>query len=479
MKAQEAAQHVSSSFLSQIQPFIQDIHNVGPQRPLYSLFVTGGGVSAPQWLLSVPGGSRSVMEVQIPYTRQALREVAGQFADSQTSLCSESWSLALAKAAYDRSARYLLGEHRGLLLPGAAERVELLGLGLTASLASAQPKRGAHHAHLAAYSAAGLLSLHVELDKGARSREDEDIVVSLLLLDLLRAALRLPSLFASLSDDNPHTRETDEHQYNNEHNDGHNGGHNDRLSEERGCSEWVSLVRSHLRPGDSLRCSREAPRDPVQLLGEAQDEDALLLALPLRTRPPSHEDAGIGAEYAEGVEEDASLSSRFFVYCSLPLYASYQRSSSSGSPGTRSNDSSAANPSPRPASYCSVLHGDGDGDGGGALVVLPGSFRPLHAGHVALLRQGVQPLLQQLQRAAVGVPPLALFELSVCNADKPPLSAAELRRRLRQFVRPQIAGGVLEGVALTSRPLLRDKARLLPGARWLLGADTLLRLADQ
>ncbi|RYG59452.1 hypothetical protein EON64_20200 [archaeon] len=46
------------SFLHQIQPFIQEIHNVSPQRPLYSLFLTGGGISAPQWLLSVPGGSR-------------------------------------------------------------------------------------------------------------------------------------------------------------------------------------------------------------------------------------------------------------------------------------------------------------------------------------------------------------------------------------------------------------------------------------
>ncbi|RYG59451.1 hypothetical protein EON64_20195, partial [archaeon] len=71
------------------------------------------------------------MAVQIPYTRQALSEVAGRFADPSTStstiteygaqspsLCNERWSLALAKAAYDRTAHYLLTEHRALLTGG-------------------------------------------------------------------------------------------------------------------------------------------------------------------------------------------------------------------------------------------------------------------------------------------------------------------------------------------------------------------------
>jgi hypothetical protein len=91
-------------------------------------------------------------------------------------------------------------------------------------------------------------------------------------------------------------------------------------------------------------------------------------------------------------------------------------------------------------------------------VVLPGSFNPLHEGHLLLAR--VAEGLRQL--------PVA-FEISVTNVDKPPLDSGEVRSRLAQF-----AGRAR--VELTRAPTFLEKSRLLPGVTFVMGADTAERL---
>jgi nicotinic acid mononucleotide adenylyltransferase len=90
--------------------------------------------------------------------------------------------------------------------------------------------------------------------------------------------------------------------------------------------------------------------------------------------------------------------------------------------------------------------------------VLPGSFNPLHAGHLSLARVA-EEMLQT---------PVA-FEISVTNVDKPPLTAAEVRARLAQFA-PRAR------VELTRAPTFLEKSRLFPRATFVVGADTAERL---
>jgi nicotinic acid mononucleotide adenylyltransferase len=92
------------------------------------------------------------------------------------------------------------------------------------------------------------------------------------------------------------------------------------------------------------------------------------------------------------------------------------------------------------------------------LVLLPGSFNPVHAGHLALARVA-EELRQQ---------PLA-FEISVTNVDKPPLAAETVRHRLAQFAWKS-------PVELTRAPTFVEKSRLFPGATFVIGADTAERL---
>ena len=93
-------------------------------------------------------------------------------------------------------------------------------------------------------------------------------------------------------------------------------------------------------------------------------------------------------------------------------------------------------------------------------VLLPGSFSPLHAGHLAMAA-----VAQEWFKSPV------CFELSISNVDKPLLDAAELCRRLHQF-------GDDQSVLVTRAAKFIDKARLAPGARFAVGIDTILRLSD-
>ncbi|WIA37878.1 hypothetical protein OEZ86_014725 [Tetradesmus obliquus] len=94
-------------------------------------------------------------------------------------------------------------------------------------------------------------------------------------------------------------------------------------------------------------------------------------------------------------------------------------------------------------------------------VYLPGSFNPLHDGHKAMLAAAVE---------MAGPGAEGCFELTVQNADKGQLGLEEVQARVAQFV----AAGL--PLLVTRATLLVDKARLLPGATFVLGWDTAVRI---
>lgn len=93
-----------------------------------------------------------------------------------------------------------------------------------------------------------------------------------------------------------------------------------------------------------------------------------------------------------------------------------------------------------------------------APLLLPGSFSPVHRGHWELAR---------VAEEVAGQP--AAFELSVVNVDKPSLTTEEIRRRTAPF-------HGMASVWLTHAPRFLDKASLFPGATFVVGADTALRI---
>jgi hypothetical protein len=91
--------------------------------------------------------------------------------------------------------------------------------------------------------------------------------------------------------------------------------------------------------------------------------------------------------------------------------------------------------------------------------ILSGAFNPLHAGHRRIAQVGADLLKKPV-----------IMEISVLNPDKPPLDYYELDRRTKQFLPEQ-------PVVLTRAATFGEKARLFPGATFLVGTDTLRRIA--
>jgi Cytidylyltransferase-like len=295
-----------------------------------ALAITGGGSGAVGELLRVPGGSRLLIEAQVPYDEQALAAFLG-FAPAQA--CSANTAIAMAQSARARAAR---------LVPstGAGTGTDLVGLGATAALVSDRPRRGDHRCHIAFANAVGIAHCTCVLAKGRRDRAaEEDLVSRSIVLWLARACgIAAPSP-RSLIDADEHYAET--------------------VYAETGVAAVDTIDR--LLAGEF---DRVTVRPDGQMMLSA----------------------------------------------------------------------------PQP------------------FVLLPGSFNPMHEGHVLLARVA-EEFKQQ---------PLA-FEISVTNVDKPPLAGETVRHRLAQFAWKS-------PVELTRAPTFVEKSRLFPGTTFVVGADTAERL---
>jgi hypothetical protein len=126
---------------------------------------------------------------------------------------------------------------------------------------------------------------------------------------------------------------------------------------------------------------------------------------------------------------------------------------------------------PAPEAWQAILAGTSGGvrlagpDGGllpgpcGREAIFPGSFDPLHDGHRAMARIGAR---------ITGLP--VAYELSIRNVEKPALDFLEIAARAESFAGAE--------AWLTSAPTFVEKLALFPGAPFLIGADTFVRLGN-
>jgi hypothetical protein len=170
---------------------ISAIHTSGRKA---ALAITGGGSGAVGELLRVPGGSRLLIEAQVPYDLRALATFLG-FAPAQA--CSSDTAIAMARSGLARAVR---------LVPASAD---LVGVGATAALVSDHPRKGEHRFHIAFANSTRIVHCTGVMAKGRRDRAaEEDLVSHAIVLWLAYACgLTAPSP-RSLLDADEHFAET-------------------------------------------------------------------------------------------------------------------------------------------------------------------------------------------------------------------------------------------------------------------------------
>ena len=137
------------------------------------VIASGGGAGSLAWLLGTEGASRTLLDVQVPYSAAAMGDLLGGIPDSAVSAAVAE---DIARAAYARA------------LGLRSDEAPVVGIGATAAIASDRPKRGSHRCFVAACTDAATTVYGLTFVKGLRDRRAEDEAVSRLIVSALAQA---------------------------------------------------------------------------------------------------------------------------------------------------------------------------------------------------------------------------------------------------------------------------------------------------
>ncbi|MFT7602097.1 MAG: nicotinamide mononucleotide (NMN) deamidase PncC [Acidimicrobiales bacterium] len=169
---------------------VQAIHD---SPTMLVLAVAGGGNAVITDLLDVPGASRTVLEMRVPYAATAMADLLAldddePWGDSEPEVGAVSTSTAqtMAEACLER-AHQLSPDHH-----------DVIGVACTAALVTDRTKKGDHRAHIAIARGSSrhhngppmeVVQQKIELEKGQRDRTGEDRVVADAILSQIAAAI--------------------------------------------------------------------------------------------------------------------------------------------------------------------------------------------------------------------------------------------------------------------------------------------------
>jgi len=382
--------------------------------------LSSGGTLVLSDLLTVPGGSRTLIEATVPYSYESISDYIGRVPEQ---FCCSRTARNLAMTAFYHARRILRSEilrkqghvnidrvspktvdvsHEIDVTESAitrsidfVEKVDLgeldtyrhvIGVGCTASLATDRQKQGEHRAHVAVQTLQETIQFSLYLQKDARTRWEEERLVADLVLNAIETA-------------------------------------------RRDLRKHPDILPQYVASGGETSCPA---------LIKSSSDCTLAGLIPLQLKP---------GEKIQGkrVVGSSFLVDLFFGKLGAVLWTNNEIRYCIASDDVASS-----------AVPCN-LHADF------SHAIFPGGFSPIHRGHVKMRNIAEQRLHHPV-----------VLEMSVQNVNKPPLDYIELEHRLEHIhkVKPE------QAIWLTRAPLFVSKAKLFPGATFVVGADTIKRFAD-
>ena len=148
--------------------------------------ISGVGSQSANWLLAVPGASKTLLEATIPYSNESLNHYIGEIPEQYV---SESTALSMAKSAYFRGLKY----HNDFS--------EIVGISCTGAISTNRERRGENQAFIAMWSPTLKYVHHVLINKGVRTRrEEEELISSFIIKSIEEKALGASGLKLELTE---------------------------------------------------------------------------------------------------------------------------------------------------------------------------------------------------------------------------------------------------------------------------------------
>ena len=141
------------------------------------IVATGGGMQSISWLLSVPGASKTMVFVEVPYSITAVRKFTGQ----SKSFVNIETAYNFAQNAYQKSNNLLETPNKNVL-----------GIGWSSALTTNRIRRGKNVCYIALCTNTQEIGVFLELKKDIRTRWEEDILVSKVIIMQISRVLKLP-----------------------------------------------------------------------------------------------------------------------------------------------------------------------------------------------------------------------------------------------------------------------------------------------
>ena len=158
----------------QMQSVVRSIH----ASPVQIVIATaGGGSGAIAALARMPGASKTLLHAAVPYSESAMRTFLRFVPEN---LCSPETAADIARRALEMAKAF-----------GSATASDLIGVGVTAALATDRPRRGEDRCYLAIAGEAACINRGVIFNKDVRQRGDEEDLVDALVLNAIAEVCHL------------------------------------------------------------------------------------------------------------------------------------------------------------------------------------------------------------------------------------------------------------------------------------------------